>query len=150
MLKNHQKELIESINIFLDNILKINKLFKTLLENYFQKNFEEVNKITNEISDLESQCDKIRRDVERKIYQETLIPDLRGDVLGMLENLDKIPGQIQANAHSFNTEKPSVGEELNYNLDQKQLFIIILMAFIMLFFVIYAETLITFINFIYS
>ena len=40
-------------------------------------------------------------------------------------------------------------EELNYNLDQKQLFIIILMAFIMLFFVIYAETLITFINFIY-
>ena len=41
-------------------------------------------------------------------------------------------------------------EELNYNLDQKQLFIIILMAFIMLFFVIYAETLITFIYFIYS
>ena len=94
MLKNHQKELIESINIFLDNILKINKLFKTLLENYFQKNFEEVNKITNEISDLESQCDKIRRDVERKIYQETLIPDLRGDVLGMLENLDKIQNRL--------------------------------------------------------
>ena len=41
-------------------------------------------------------------------------------------------------------------EELNYNLDQKQLFIIILMAFLMLFFVIYAETLITFLNFIYS
>ena len=41
-------------------------------------------------------------------------------------------------------------EELNYNLDQKQLFVIILMAFLMLFFVIYAETLITFINFIYS
>ena len=115
MLKNHQKELIESINIFLDNILKINELFKTLLENYFQKKFQEVNKITNEISDLESECDKIRRNVERKIYQETLIPDLRGDVLGMLENLDKIPGQIQANAHSFNTEKPSVGEELNSN-----------------------------------
>ena len=115
MLKNHQKELIDSINAFLDNILKINVLFKTLLENYFEKNFQEVDKITNEISDLESQCDKIRREVERKIYQETLIPDLRGDVLGMLENLDKIPGQIQANAHSFNTEKPNVDEELNSN-----------------------------------
>lgn len=115
MLRNHQKELIDSINTFLDNILKINVLFKTLLENYFNKRFQEVDKITNEISDLESQCDKIRRDVERKIYQETLIPDLRGDVLGMLENLDKIPGQIQANAHSFNTEKPNVDEELNSN-----------------------------------
>jgi predicted phosphate transport protein (TIGR00153 family) len=115
VLRNHQKELIDSINTFLDNILKINVLFKTLLENYFNKKFQEVDKITNEISDLESQCDKIRRDVERKIYQETLIPDLRGDVLGMLENLDKIPGQIQANAHSFNTEKPNVDEELNSN-----------------------------------
>jgi predicted phosphate transport protein (TIGR00153 family) len=115
VLRNHQKELIDSINTFLDNILKINVLFKTLLENYFNKKFQEVDKITNEISDLESQCDKIRREVERKIYQETLIPDLRGDVLGMLENLDKIPGQIQANAHSFNTEKPNVDEELNSN-----------------------------------
>ena len=41
------------------------------------------------------------------------------------------------------------GEELNYNLDQKQYFVIILMAFLMLFFVIYAENLISFINFIY-
>ena len=41
-------------------------------------------------------------------------------------------------------------EELNYNLDQKQFFVIILMAFLMLFFVIYANTLISFINFIYS
>ena len=40
-------------------------------------------------------------------------------------------------------------EELNYNLDQKQYFVIILMAFLMLFFVFYAETLIAFINFIY-
>ena len=33
----------------------------------------------------------------------------------MLENLDKIPGQIQGNAHSFNTEKPKVDTELNKN-----------------------------------
>ena len=33
----------------------------------------------------------------------------------MLENLDKIPGQIQGNAHSFNTEKPKVDSELDKN-----------------------------------
>ena len=33
----------------------------------------------------------------------------------MLENLDKIPGQIQGNAHSFNTEKPKVDIELDKN-----------------------------------
>ena len=115
MLKNHQKELMESINSFLDKILEISSLFKKLLENYFNKNFQEVENITEQISNLESQCDKIRREVERKIYQETLIPNMRGDVLGMLENLDKIPGQIQANAHSFNTEKPVIENGLSQN-----------------------------------
>ena len=41
------------------------------------------------------------------------------------------------------------GEELNYNLDKKQFLVIILMAFLMLFFVLYADTLIFFINLIY-
>ena len=41
------------------------------------------------------------------------------------------------------------GYELNYNLDKKQFRVIILMAFLMLFFVIYADTLISFINLIY-
>ena len=41
-------------------------------------------------------------------------------------------------------------EELNYNLDQKQYFIIILMSFLMFVFVLYADALISFITFIYS
>tara|TARA_B100001121_G_C18499031_1_gene531081 strand:- start:97 stop:732 length:636 start_codon:yes stop_codon:yes gene_type:complete len=115
MLKSHEKELMVSINLFLDNILKINNLFKSLLQNYFQKKLKDVQSVTNQISDLESECDALRRDVERRIYSETLIPEIRGDVLGMLENLDKIPGQIQGNAHSFNTEKPKVDSALEEN-----------------------------------
>ena len=115
MLKNHEKELMTSINLFLDNILKINNLFKILLQKYFDKKFDDVQKVTDQISDLESECDTLRRDVERRIYSETLIPEIRGDVLGMLENLDKIPGQIQGNAHSFNTEKPKVDPDLDKN-----------------------------------
>ena len=41
-------------------------------------------------------------------------------------------------------------EELNQNLNQKQYLVIILTAFLMLFFVFYADTIISFINFIYS
>ena len=42
------------------------------------------------------------------------------------------------------------GEELNQNLNQKQYLVIILTAFLMLFFVLYADNIISFINFIYS
>ncbi len=41
-------------------------------------------------------------------------------------------------------------EELNYNLDKKQFFVIIFMAVLMLSFVLYADSLITFINYIYK
>ena len=41
-------------------------------------------------------------------------------------------------------------EELNYNLDRKQFFVIIFMALLMLIFVLYADALISFIDFIYS
>ena len=111
--KNDQKELINSINLFLDNILEVNSLFENLIKEFFLKNYKEVEDLTAKISDLESACDKLRRTTERKIYQETLIPEQRGDVLGMLENLDKIPGQLQGNAHRINTEKPDIHEELH-------------------------------------
>ena len=62
MLKNHEKDLMQSINLFLDNILKINNLFKTLLQKYFENQFNDVQKVTDQISDLESECDALRRD----------------------------------------------------------------------------------------
>jgi len=111
--KNDQKELINSINLFLDNILEVNSLFENLMKEFFLKNYKKVEDLTVKISDLESACDKLRRTTERKIYQETLIPEQRGDVLGMLENLDKIPGQLQGNAHRINTEKPDIHKELH-------------------------------------
>jgi len=111
--KNDQKELINSINLFLDNILEVNSLFENLMKEFFLKNYKKVEDLTLKISDLESACDKLRRITERKIYQETLIPEQRGDVLGMLENLDKIPGQLQGNAHRINTEKPDIHKELH-------------------------------------
>jgi len=111
--KNHQNELINSINLFLDNILEINNNFEKLIKEFFLKNYNNVSQITEIISELESECDKLRRDTERKIYKETLIPEQRGDVLGMLENLDKIPGQFQGNAHRINTEIPDIYVELH-------------------------------------
>ncbi len=111
--KNYQKELIDSINLFLNNIITINNIFENLMEEFFLKNYNKVENLTNEISNLESECDMLRRRIERKIYQENLIPEHRGDVLGLLENLDKIPGQLQGNAHRINTEKPEIYKELH-------------------------------------
>ena len=42
MLKSHEKDLMKSINLFLDNILKINNLFKVLLQNILIKSMRKL------------------------------------------------------------------------------------------------------------
>lgn len=44
----------------------------------------------------ESKSDDKRRDIERALYGRTLIPESRGDILGMLEALDKVPNKCES------------------------------------------------------
>ncbi|MCA9523466.1 MAG: DUF47 family protein [Myxococcales bacterium] len=52
--------------------------------------------LTFQTSREESKCDDLRRSIEREIYEKSLIPDSRGDVLGLLESLDKIPNRMES------------------------------------------------------
>ncbi len=43
----------------------------------------------------ESKADDLRREIERTLYIHHLLPDSRGDLLGLLESVDKIPNRIE-------------------------------------------------------
>lgn len=40
----------------------------------------------------ESQADDLRRDIELTLYGKSLLPESRGDLLGLLESYDQLPG----------------------------------------------------------
>lgn len=44
----------------------------------------------------ESTCDDLRRDLETSMFEKALIPESRGDILDLLEALDKIPNQCES------------------------------------------------------
>ena len=48
-----------------------------------------------QVNEIESRGDTLRRQIERKLYVQTLIPESRGDVLGLLENLDGVHGLLE-------------------------------------------------------
>ena len=54
-----------------------------------QQNFLDVHK-------TESQADDIRREIEVMMYSKAIFPESRGDILGLLEALDKVPNQVEA------------------------------------------------------
>ena len=77
-----------------------------------EKVSEEYNKRVNHISEIESEADSLRRDIKKIIYSEMLIPDSRGDVLGLIETSDKIFSLFKNSLWSFSNETPKIGEDL--------------------------------------
>ena len=61
----------------------------------------------------------MRRDIESRLYGQNLIPDFRGDVLELVENLDKVINEFDEVAHQFYLEQPDVPDV--YHDDLKEL-----------------------------
>ena len=97
------------IDEFLDLLSEAGLLFKLGIETYLNEegseNFEEK---LHQVNKIESSADKLRRSIETQLYAQTLIPDARGDVLGLLENLDNITNKIEGTLWAFSIEKPLI------------------------------------------
>jgi len=61
---------------------------------------------------MESRADSLRRSIETRLYLETLIPEFRGDVLGLLESSDKVMNRLTETLTQFQVETPEILEDL--------------------------------------
>ncbi len=112
MLFNRAKSIEGNIDKYLENILKSSLIFEQGLKEYFDGRQEDFEKRTLEIQKLESESDEIRRDIKYKLYKELLIPDARGDVLGLLETMDNVIDTAEMVMIRFSIEKPIIWPEL--------------------------------------
>jgi predicted phosphate transport protein (TIGR00153 family) len=88
---------------------------------HFMESFEEYFK--NGLSDAfdetiakthraESMSDDLRREIEISMYERGLIPESRGDILGLLETFDKIPNKAESVLYQIQSEILSIPEGL--------------------------------------
>ncbi|MFQ5584379.1 MAG: DUF47 domain-containing protein [Calditrichia bacterium] len=106
------KELESEIDRYLDLELKAAFLFKQSIKFYLGGDMEEFAQRSNEIDKTESDADLLRRSIESKLYLETLIPESRGDVLGLLESADKVLNTATETLHQFLVERPKILPEV--------------------------------------
>lgn len=112
MLFNRAKSVEANIDSYLDNIIKSGLIFRNGVEHYFKNNSESFELKVEEIKKIESESDNIRRDIKHTLYKELLIPESRGDVLRLLENLDDIINIAQKVLVQLSIEKPKIWPEL--------------------------------------
>lgn len=97
------------IDEFLDKITECGLIFQKAVRLYLDQGpTEELEGFVDQCSAIEHRGDELRRGIELQIYAQTLIPDLRGDVLGLLEHLDYLMNIYEGNLYRFSIQRPAI------------------------------------------
>ena len=107
-MKNILKKKIgieKQVDDFLNQISEAGLLFKTGVDIYLKGKKDAFLKKADEIAEVEHRGDALRRSIEEQLYLKTLIPESRGDVLDLLENMDALLDRFKGAIWRFEIER---------------------------------------------
>jgi predicted phosphate transport protein (TIGR00153 family) len=102
------KSIVADIEHYLDNIDRSASIFEMAIKDYFSENKNQFKERCKEIGNLESENDELRGKIKITLYTDLLIPDARGDVLGLIETLDNVIDVAEYVSIQFSIEQPKV------------------------------------------
>ena len=92
-----QKVVLDKIQAYLDEVELCGNRFQDCMHALLARLDDPDNEGRADlVHQAESKADDLRRQIEFELYDRALIPESRGDVLGLLETLDIIPGAFQS------------------------------------------------------
>jgi predicted phosphate transport protein (TIGR00153 family) len=106
------KVLQAQIDDFLDTISRASLVFRNGLKAYLDGEIGNFEGMIGEMSRMENRADELRRSIETQLYMHSLIPEIRGDVLGLLENMDTVINAEKKTLLQFSVEMPAIPAEL--------------------------------------
>jgi predicted phosphate transport protein (TIGR00153 family) len=110
MFKTNQV-IAAQIDEFFDTVAEGVLVYRSGIQAYLHGDTESFADAIAKIDDLESRADKISSEVEAHLYSHSLIPEHRGDVLGLLENSDNIIDTAKTSLYQFSVEQPEIPPE---------------------------------------
>ena len=112
LLFRRTRALEAQIDQLLDAISEGCLVFEQGIADYLRPDLEQFEKRLVAIADYEHKADALRREIETRLYRESLIPDHRGDVLGLLENIDNVIDEAKKTLAQFAVERPEIPSDL--------------------------------------
>ncbi len=106
------RELEHSIDKLHDKIIEMAMVFKEAIDIYLREHrSDNYRQTSKKIKIIEHDSDILRREIESRLYEQNLIPDMRGNILQLVENLDRVVNLFDEVAHKFYIEQPDIPEE---------------------------------------
>jgi predicted phosphate transport protein (TIGR00153 family) len=118
IFSNKVSMLEAEIEALLDQISRAGLIFTAAIKDYLSGNADKFLQRMNTVMDLESEVDEKRREIRYKLYTQMLIPESRGDVLSLLENIDNVIDAIKEVLIQFEIERPSIPESLHKDFNE--------------------------------
>ncbi len=111
------RKLEHRIDEFLDRVTESGVIFNRALRIYLQEGAsKEFDVFLEDLVQIENMEDSLRREIEVEIYARTLIPDLRADVLRLLEDTDGIVNAYEGMLFRLSIQKPDFPGNLHEGL----------------------------------
>ena len=112
-LLSRTKRLEIQIEEFLDKVTESTELFSIAFKVYLAEGVDtQFEEFMNKIQATEREGDELRRQIETELYERTLIPDLRSDVIWLIENMDKLTNTCKANLFRLSIQQPEIPDKL--------------------------------------
>jgi predicted phosphate transport protein (TIGR00153 family) len=108
LLLRKTRKLERQTDEYLDLVIRGALVFKEGMKCYLRGQQEQFRTHMRDLETMESNGDTLRRSIETRLYMDTLIPEYRGDVLGLLESADRVLNRMAETLAQFDIEMPEV------------------------------------------
>ncbi|NOQ41108.1 MAG: DUF47 family protein [Desulfuromusa sp.] len=106
----------KEIDNFLDLASESGLIFTQGMEAYLAGDMENFEEHLQHNIETEKKADSLRVSIEDLLYRKTLIPESRGDVLKLIEQMDTVIGQFKGVMFRFEIERLQFAEEFHADL----------------------------------
>ena len=108
------RALENQIDEFLDKVTEAGLVFEKAVAIYLAEGVNGAyDSFLDQEQEIESREDALRRSIESELFARTLIPDLRADVMTLLEDTDGIVNMFEANLFRISIQQPEIPAEFH-------------------------------------
>ncbi|MBA4322465.1 MAG: hypothetical protein C0408_06555, partial [Odoribacter sp.] len=100
------KNLIIKIDEFFDNIDLGLLVFREGIKSYLAKDMEAFHRHLQKVDTLESNADKLQREIENDMITHSILPQHKGEVAKLIDELDEIIDGVKSTLHEIDIEIP--------------------------------------------
>ena len=112
----------KEIDDFLNQVSEAGLLCKSGMDAYLKGNMDAFVQAMTSIRNTEHRGDALRRSIELDLYKKTLIPESRGDVMELLEDMDALLDRFTGLIWQFEIERPDICVEFHEDFKELLLY----------------------------